>query len=156
MPRSTNTMALPPAIPRRNDSRRRSRSLTRDFDSRVSSTNSLRQRVASTDIHSQPHFAASAERFQETANRKSMMGGAFKVADIKRWDGNRRTTTNWNSLKRVSVVEEHFNGPCSITNIRHLIPGSRVMVPERRLPCPFLRQGPVSSRPLSSSFAHRH
>ena len=31
-----------------------------------------------------------------------MIEKPFKVADIKRWDGNKRTTTSWNSLKRVS------------------------------------------------------
>ncbi|MCJ1393854.1 hypothetical protein MMC18_006730 [Xylographa bjoerkii] len=59
------------------------------------------RRSTRPNILSQPSFNLSAESIK----RKSTLNGvtnSSKPTDIKRWDGNRRETTNWDYIRRVS------------------------------------------------------
>ena len=111
-----SSMAASAPVPTRSVSRRQSQLTIKDSDtaSRVSSRGSRGQRSRRTSIYSRPSFNASTDalvnrRRSLTLNR---MTGTSRPAGIKRWEGNTRTTTSWDCLRRVS----RSVGPADIVN----------------------------------------
>lgn len=107
MPRlshSSSRTASPSRFSSGNGSKRQSRLVIQDLQSpRMPSLGNIVQRSRRGSVASRRSYSASAEDL--TLRRRSFLNSntiAPKATDIKRWDGNRRTTSNWDCLRRVS------------------------------------------------------
>ena len=107
MPRlshSSSRTASPSRFSSGNSSKRQSRLVIQDLQSpRMPSLGNIAQRSRRGSVASRRSYSASAEDL--TLRRRSFLNSntiAPKATDIKRWDGNRRTTSNWDCLRRVS------------------------------------------------------
>lgn len=69
-----------------------------------------------------------------------------RTASIRRWDGTRRTTTKWDSIRRVSCLLRAMQP----LYIYPFDPGSRAVVSERRLSGTLLCSGPFKERCFST------
>ena len=66
-----------------------------------------RGRLAKLDsFYASRSASQSVDRLTFT-NESTVTRNAFRAANIKRWDGNRRTTTNWNDLRKVASQVSH-------------------------------------------------
>ncbi|MCJ1243104.1 hypothetical protein MMC30_000301 [Trapelia coarctata] len=102
--RTSSRTASPSRFSAGNSSRRQSRLIIQDLPAqrqRQSSIGSIVQRSRRGSVSSRRSYSASAEDL--TLRRRSFINGntiASRPTDIKRWDGNRRTASNWDCLRR--------------------------------------------------------
>lgn len=129
--RSRSHSTLRPILRQR--SSERSNKLTKSSPaSRSSSPSHANRRVAKLNMYLSKSAKNSTDQLQRTA---SVAPEFPRSTNIRRWDGNRRMTIKWDSIRRVSTG---IGSPFQIYH--HLIKllGSRTLVSERRLPDPFL------------------
>ena len=64
-------------------------------------------RIAKLDsFYASRSASQSVDRLTFT-NESTITRNAFRAANIKRWDGNRRTTSDWNDLRKVVFRVSH-------------------------------------------------
>lgn len=69
----------------------------------MSSTMTPKRRTSIQDLHSSRPTKRSLPRPPPGARNISAIGNLVHAASVKRWNGNRRTTSLWDSLRRVST-----------------------------------------------------
>ena len=110
---------MPSSLPRRSSSRYRSLSLRSTPSSRSSSGGSSRSRTSKLDLYSKVALSTSLERLQSApGSSHSLAGSSFQISKVKRWDGTRRTTTNWDNLRRVNRIYPNSRGELTETTSR--------------------------------------
>ena len=104
-PVSRGSVLPSPVLPQFNNVMRRSRGFattpsSHRSSSRQSSRNSSRGRRSSiTDDYKRRSI--SADRAKTLDDMIAQAGGISRTTKIRRWDGNCRTTTNWDFLRKV-------------------------------------------------------
>ena len=95
MPCSTNSMSRPKA---------RGRAVTAQPGYVSASTRGIsgQGRNSKHDIYSMKVFSESSDAIG-TGIASTTLGKSFRSSNFKRWDGTRRTTTNWDFVRRVCI-----------------------------------------------------
>ena len=109
MPRLSTKFDIKPNMQRRSSFGHDGSARPSIAGSRSSSQGSLGTLSSKVDLYSLSSWSKSSHQLHGAT---SMIGSSFRGTSTKRWDGNRRTTTNWDSLRRVRG--SHGNSPISI------------------------------------------
>ena len=105
MPRRLSGTGNSPSMSRQNSLRRRSRSFSSLPTSRSSSRSSLGRQSSKLDIYSRVSLAASENHLPRPSNGTNRrLNSSVYANDVKRWDGNNRTMSKWDSLRRVCNI----------------------------------------------------
>ena len=126
MPQPFTDMAARPSLQQRPISvGRNGIPLFGNATSRSSSPANPGRRITKLNLYLQRLAANSAEQLE----RGSILGVNTRVTNIKRWDGNQRTTTNWDGLRRVCSDRTSHQSLYEYTQLRRSNEtGSRAMV----------------------------
>lgn len=71
--------------------------------SRSSSRSGPGARKAKLDLYTRKFPASLHISHPASSEAVSLVGKSFRAAGVKRWDGNQRTTTDWDCLRRVRL-----------------------------------------------------
>lgn len=103
MPHSTSNGVLSPLIEHQSITAKRSHAMSTTPSSRSSSRGGPGARKAKLDLYTRKLPASLHIPHAASSEAVSLVGKSFRAAGVKRWDGNQRTTTDWDCLRRVRL-----------------------------------------------------
>ena len=110
MPHPSPKPSVRPNSRQRNSSAFQNRSMTNLEGSRGSSRGRHAFNGSKTDLFSKGSSKATINLADANGATTRMLGSSFRPHGVRRWDGNKRTTTDWDCLRRVSQFGVFYYG----------------------------------------------